>query len=181
MSGLPFFSQVLTSQKAAGSAKASFTTAASAINATEIIPIPANYLTVGTKLRIRVMAALSNVVTATPTFTFQVMMGSVIAWTSGPITTNTSANSGLPLTLDIELRVDSIGSGTTAKFMGVGKLMCAAFASGSTAINVPTSTPAVGTGFDSTVANNLDFYVACSASNASNAITIQDYTVEQLN
>ena len=180
MSGLPFFSQVLTQQRAAGTSFASYTTAKTVINQTELVTLPANYLTVGTKLRISVMAALSNVVTAAPTFTFQVMMGTIVAWTSGAITTNTTANSALPLRLVIDLRVDSIGTGTTAKFMGTGDLRCAAFASGSTSIVVPTTTPAVGTGFDSTVANILDFLVGISASNASNAIQIQDYTVEQL-
>lgn len=179
MSGLPFFSQVLTSQKAAGSAKASFTTAASAINATEIVPIPANYLTVGSRFRITVMAALSNT-TGSPTFTFQVMMGSVIVFTSGAVTCTSSAATNRTLRLVIDLRVDSIGSGTSAKFMGAGTLVCDAFVTAAASANVPTNAPAVGTGFDSTAANNLDFFVACSASNASNAITIQDYMVEQL-
>lgn len=181
MSGLPFFSQVLTSQRAAGSANNTFTTARSVINPSELVTLPANYLTLGSRLRITVLMALSNVVTAQPTFTFQVMMGSAVAFTTGAITTNATANTGLPVRLVIDLRVDSIGSGTSAKFMGSATLIGAPFASGSTAISVPITTPAVGSGWDSTIANILDFYVACQTNNAGNGVTVQDYIVEQLN
>ena len=179
MSGLPFYPQVLTSQKTAGTLFNTYTTAKTVINQENLITLPANYLTIGSKLKVRVMAGLSNVVTAAPTFTFQVMMGSIVAWSSGAITTNATANTLLPLTLDLELRVDSVGTGTTAKVIGAGQLMCAAFASGSTAINVPVASPAVGTGFDSTIANILDFWVGISASNAANGIQIYDYSVTQ--
>lgn len=179
MSGVPFFSQVLTQQKAAGTLFNTYTTAKTVINQTELVALPANYLAVGSKLKLRVYGGISNVVTSTPTFTFQVMMGSIVAWSSGVITTNATANTLLPFTLDIELRVDTIGTGTTAKLMGHGTLTCAAFAAGSTAITVPIASPAVGTGFDSTVANTLDFWVGISASSASNGVQVYDYKVTQ--
>ncbi len=180
MAGTPFIPQVLTSQDTAGTLFNSYTTAKTVINQDNLVPMPGNYLKKGSKFRIRVMGGISNVVTAQPTFTFQVMMGSIAAWSSGAITTNTTANTLLPFTLDIELRVDSIGTGTTAKLIGTGTLHCAAFASGSTAISVPIASPAVGTGFDSTIANILDFWVGISASQSGNAVQIYDYTVEQL-
>jgi hypothetical protein len=181
MAGDPFFTQVLTQQKAAGTLINTFTTAQTVLNATELLTLPANFLFVGRKFRVTLRGGLSNVVTAAPTFTFQIMMGAVVAWTSGAITTNATANTLLPFTLVVDLRVDSIGPGTTAKFLGIGKWDCAAMASGSTSINVPVTAPAVGTGFDSTVANILNFFVACSASNAANGVQVYDYCVELLN
>lgn len=180
MAGTPFYSQVLASQRAAGTLFNTYTTAKSVINATELVTLPPNFGITGTKFRIRVMGGISNVVTSTPTFTFQVMMGTIVVWSSGAITTNSTANTLLPFTLDIEIRLDSIGSGTAAKFIGTGTLICAAFGSGSTAISVPVASPAVGTGFDSTIANIMDFWVGISASSASNGVQIYDYVVEQL-
>jgi len=179
MSGLPFFPQVLTQQKSAGTLFNTYTTAKTVINQENLLTLPPNYLGQGSKLKIRVYGGISNVVTATPTFTFQVMMGSTVAWSSGAITTNATANTLLPFTLDIELRVDSIGTGTAAKYMGHASLTCAAFASGSTAITVPVASPAVGNGWDSTIANILDFWVGISASNAGNGVQIYDYKVSQ--
>lgn len=181
MAGDPFFTQVLVQQVAAGTLKNSFTTAATVINPTELLTLPPNFLKTGRKLRVTVEGGISNVVTSQPTFTFQVMMGSVVAFTTGAVTTNTTANTLLPFKLVIELRVDTIGNSTTAKFLGMAKFDCAAMASGSTSCMLPTTSPAVGTGFDSTIANILDFYVACSASASGNAIQVYDYCVELLN
>jgi hypothetical protein len=189
MSGVPQFSQVLVSQKAAGSANNTYTTAKSVINATELVTLPANYLTIGSKFRIRGLLALSNIVTTPGTFALQVMMGTIVAFSSGNIQLNATAHTALPLDFEIELRVDSIGSGTAAKFMGRGKMTGiqptltaaqtdAANTSGS--FIFPVTTPAVGTGFDSTIANILDFWVGFSISNAGNGVTVQDYLVEQL-
>lgn len=180
MAGLPFIPQELTRQKAAGTLFNSYTTAKTVINQTELVPMPGNYLTEGSAFEIEVYGGISNVVTAQPTFTFQVMMGSIAVWSSGAITTNTTANTLLPFNLSVKLRLDSTGTGTSAKFMGRGVLNCAAFASGSTAITVPTTSPAVGTGFDSTIANILDFWVGISASQSGNAVQIYDYVVKQV-
>jgi hypothetical protein len=45
---------------------------------------------------------------------------------------------------------------------------------------VPATAPAVGTGFDSTVANIMDFWVGIQTSNAGNGVQVYDYSVEQL-
>jgi hypothetical protein len=41
----------------------------------------------------------------------------------------------------------------------------------------PETAPAVGTGFDTNVANIADLFVACQTSNAGNAITVQQYAL----
>jgi hypothetical protein len=99
----------------------------------------------------------------------------------------------------VEWRVDTIGSGTTAKVMGLGKLDGVMFtktiaatdlwgrvsaadaAVSEVGILTPITTPAVGTGFDSTIANIMDFFFGFSVSSGSNSITVQHYIVEALN
>src|SRR4051812_1502225 len=111
MSGLPFFSQVLTSQKAAGTLQNTYTTAKSVINPSELVTLPANYLTIGSKFRIKAFMGLSNIVTTPGTVAFQVMMGSIVAFTTGAIQMNATAHTLLPMDFEATLRVDSIGSG----------------------------------------------------------------------
>jgi hypothetical protein len=45
---------------------------------------------------------------------------------------------------------------------------------------VPNTAPALGTGFDSTVANVADLFAACGTSNAANAIQCHQYAIEDL-
>lgn len=188
--GVGQYSNILTTQVAAGTSFGTFTTAKTVINATNLVQLPPNYLYTGKKLRVTVRGGLSNIVTTPGTVTFQIMMGSIVAWTSGAIQMNATAHTLLPFTLQVDLRCDSIGSGTAAKFMGMGTLQGVQFtltAAQVDAVNtagcyaVPATAPAVGTGFDSTIANLLDFWVGFSISNGGNVVQVQDYTVEELN
>lgn len=188
MAGAPQFPQVLTASSAAGTLFNTYTTAKTVINATELVTIPANYLKVGGVFRFRVMGGLSNIVTTPGTVTFQIMMGSIVVWTSGAIQMSTTAHTLIPFNLEVMLRVDTIGSSTTAKFLGMGMLNGIMFTVGAGADSttvvgqfpVPATAPAVGTGFDSTIANILDFWTGFSISNAGNGVQIYNYTVEQL-
>jgi len=188
MAGLSFLPQLLVSQLAAGTLYNTYTTAKSVLNPTELLTLPPNFLRVGSRFRIRVWGALSNIVTTPGTVTFQVMLGSTVVWTSGAIQMSTTAHTLIPFSLELELRVDSIGSGTVAKFIGGGKLNGIMFTVGAGADSttvvgefpVPATAPAVGNGFDSTIANILDFWVGFSVSNAGNGVQIYDYSVVQL-
>jgi hypothetical protein len=118
--GLGQYSNILTVQTAAGTLFNTYTTAKSVINATNLVQLPPNYLYVGKKLRVTVRGAVSNIVTTPGTITFQIMMGSIVAWSSGAIQLNATAHTLLPFTLVVDLRCDTIGAGTAAKFMGLG-------------------------------------------------------------
>ncbi len=185
----PALVQTLATMRAAGTLLNTYTTAKSILNATELVQLPANYLQVGSKLRIRAMGGLSNIVTTPGTVAFQVMMGSIAVWSSGTLQLTTTANTLTPFELEVNLRLDSAGSGTAAKFMATGKLIAldATIGSGAnptvtdTAVVLPVTAPAVGTGFDSTIADILDFWVGFSISNAGNGVQLYDYSVEQLN
>jgi hypothetical protein len=190
--GLGQYSNILTTQSAVGTAFATYTTAKSVINPTNLLQLPPNYLYVGKKIRVTVRGGLSSVVTTPGSVTFQIMMGAIVAWTSGAINLTTTGNTLLPFTLQVDLRCDSIGVTTAAKFLGMGTLGgigvvlgtingTANSAVSAAALQVPLTAPAVGTGFDSTIANLLDFWAGFSISNAANAIQLYDYTVEELN
>lgn len=190
----PFYVQTLAAAKASGTLFNTYTTAKSVINVTDVLQVPGNYFQVGSRLRIRAWAGLSNIVTTPGTVVFQVEMGppptaNIAVFSSGLIQMSTTANTLLPITLEIMLRLDSAGSGTAAKWMGGGTVqglnvqLGAGAANGTVTdsiIKIPATSPAVGTGFDSTIVNDLDFFVGFSSSQGGNGIQIYDYTVEQL-
>lgn len=141
-------------------------------------------------MRTTVRGALSNIVTTPGTVTFQIMMGSIVVWTSGAIQLNATAHTLLPFTLQVDWTVRAIGSSTSANVLGMGTLQGIHFtltAGQTDAVNtagqfaVPATAPAVGTGFDSTIANIMDFWVGFSINNAGNGVQIQEYIVEALN
>ena len=174
---------------ASGPALASFTGPVTMLNASQLVTLPSNYLYVGKMLRVSADMAIGNVVTAVPTFTFQVKIGSVLAWTSGAIQVSQIAHAALPATLAVVLKVTAVGAGSAAFVTGVGRLSGiqwnitggASDGSNGSGITVPATTPANGTGFDSTIANIIDFQITCSASNASNTAQMFNYNIEDLN
>jgi hypothetical protein len=186
--------QCLKTQHAAGTLFNTYTTAKSVINSQAIARIPGDCapLQLGDMLHVRVSGGVSNIVTAQPTFTFQAMMGpaipaTIIVHASQACLTTTTAHTLIPFEYDLWMRLDSEGSGTAAKFLSQGHLSGIMFPiSGAVAdptlsigdLMAPATAPAVGTGFDSTVANYLDFFVGISVSSASNGIQIYHYSVD---
>ena len=162
-----------------------FTTAVSVLPAAAVPTLPENFWQVGKQLIIDVSGGLSNVVTAGPTFTFNVMIGSVIVFTTGAIQCNDTAHTLLPFWLKFLLTCRAIGSGTTAKFIGqcmAGSLVFTRTADQVDGVNsdnflmLPATAPALGTGFDSTASGALDLHVACGTSNSGNGIQVEQYS-----
>lgn len=182
--------ETLVVQQAAGTLFNTYTTAKSVINPQALVTLPANYLAIGRKLRITLKGGISNIVTTPGTMNFQVKFGSVAVFDSGAVQLNATAHTTLPFWLEIELICRAIGSSTSANMYGMGQLNGRMFtltagqtddAQGMQTIVVPQTAPAVGTGFDSTVANIVDIWAGFSISNAGNGIQIQSYTLESLN
>ena len=182
------------SSKAAGTLFNTFTTAKSVINATDLYSVRAGTLYVGKIFRVYAIGALSNIITTPGTVVFQVMMGTlaapIIAFTTGTIQLNATAHILLPFWLEVILRVDSIGSGTAAKFMGMGRvsgIQPTLTAGQVDAVNTPgifsapATAPALGVGFDSTIDNVMDFWTGFSISNAGNGVQVQVYAADELN
>lgn len=184
--------QCLKTQHQAGALLNTYTTAKSVINSQAIMAVPPGMLQLGDMLHIRASGGISNIITAQPTFTFQAMMGpvqpsTIIAHASQALLTTTTAHTLIPFEYDLWMRLDSEGAGTAAKFLAQGHISGIMFPiSGAVAdptlsigdLMAPATAPAVGTGFDSTVLNYLDFFVGISVSNAANGIQIYQYTVD---
>lgn len=178
MSGPALIPQVLVAQKKAGTSFASFTTAKSIINPEDVVPISAPWMQVGLQLEIYGLLAMSNVVTTQPTWTLSVNIGATAVFTADTFTSKSTASSALPFEFEIKLRLDSIGATSAAKFIGNGRYNCAAFTV--TQGLLQAATPAVGTGFGSTAGDgsaNIDLFMACQTSNASNAVQVFNYRV----
>jgi hypothetical protein len=197
-------SEALSAQQAAGTLLNGFTTAKSVINAQALFSTPAGdqFWRIGKTLRVTVAGGLSNLVTTPGTVTFQVMLGpagSIVVFTSGAIQMNATAHTTIPFWLDVLLTLQVLGTGTTAKFMGMGKVVGTHFtktiaatdlwgrvsaadaAVSDVSMMAPQTAPAQGGGFDSTVVNILDFWTGFSISNAANGVQVQLYLVEALN
>lgn len=182
---------------AAGPSLNTFTTAKSILNSDALTPLPAlrPFWYIGKTFRITAIGGLGNVVTTPGLIAFQVMIGptvpvTIIAFTTGNIQLNATAHTNLPFWVDIILTLRATGSGTAADFMGMGRVQGIMFtltAAQTDAVNTggifsaPATAPAVGTGFDCTIGNFMDFFAGFTISNASNTIQIQLYMVEALN
>lgn len=185
-----FQEQLVQDPGVAGTSFGTFTTAKTVIPATSLITLPANYFDIGKVLDIDVWGGLGSLVTTPGLVTFQSMVAAVIAFTTGAIQLNATAHTNLPFRLQIKLACRAIGNGTSANLMGMGVATGVMFtntagqtdgANSNTVKNVPATAPAVGTGFDSTIANILDFFAGESISDAANTVKIEMYTVTAMN
>lgn len=187
------YCETLVTAQTDGTSRSSFTTAVSILPAAARYTLPANFFSIGKKLRIAASGRISNVVTAQPTFAFTVLMGpsgNIIVFNGGNMTCSTTAHTTVPWSLEIDLTCRAIGDSTNANLMGQGKVTSQAFVvSGATAdsanthttLMIPNTAPAVGTGFDSTVAMVVDLFAACGTSNAGNLIQLHQYELTALN
>lgn len=180
--------ETLVASTVAGADFATFTTAKTVLPTNALYTFPAGYFTIGRSLRLTIVGNLSNIVTTPGTITFQCMLGAVIAFTSGAIQMSTTAHTKLPFWLDILLTCRAVGSGTSANFIGQGIALSQCFnisgadaTTGHSSLLIPNVTAAAGTGWDSTLSQQLDFFAGFSVSNGANLVNIQQYTVESLN
>lgn len=175
----------MAAQQAVGTFFNSYTTAKTVINPQALWTVPAGWFQyIGQRIKVSVQGALSNIVTTPGTVTFQVMMGSIVAFTTGAIQMSTTAHTKLPFWLEIYLTLLTVGSGTSATFKGQAVGVSQAFSistsdatSGHSALVAPNTTPAAGTGWDSTIANVFDFWTGFSSSQSGNGVEIHQYQV----
>lgn len=172
-------------------AKSMFTSATALAGASSgFITLPPNFFDrPGKRITIEGQAGISNRVTGPDTFTMQIMLNSVIAFTTGAITLTTTVHTTIPMWFNIQLTCRTTGNGTLATLMGQALLRGQMVAMTSAADNAagtgwamaPNTAPAVGTGFDSTISQTVDLFVAQSFSGAGNGFQIQQYAVYEEN
>lgn len=168
-----------------GAALASSTSATSLLPSSAKFTLPANFLSIGTKFRVRAAGRVSTVVTTPGTLTLDVRFGSVIIATSPAFALNIVAKTNVSWILEWDMTCRAIGGSTSANFMHIGKWTSEAVigspvpgTGGSGVLLIPASAPAVGTGFDSTAAQQIDLFGTWSISNAANSILCHQFDVD---
>jgi hypothetical protein len=165
------YQATLVTHQAAGTLFTTYTTAKSVINPQALYQLPAGFFYIGKALRVTAKGGISNIVTTPGTMNFQVKIGSVVAFDTGALQLNATAHTTLPFWLEIELTCRSVGSGTSATLMGLAQITGRMFtatagqtddAQGMQTLLAPATAMAVGTGFDSTVANTIDLWAGFS-------------------
>jgi hypothetical protein len=143
----------------------------------------------GQAVRITATGRIS-VLNPTPgNLTLDVRMGptsNIIVFNGGAFALNTAAaKTNVTWWAEFLLTCRATGNGTAANLFGTGWFQSEAVngaAVGLTdTVSLPASAPAVGTGFDSTVAMVADLFATFSVNNAANSITAHQYTFESLN
>jgi hypothetical protein len=181
--------EVLISQAVDGPAYTASTTPTSILHATAKYQFIPNYFYVGRKLWVRASGRVSNVVTTPGTLTLdlRVASGTISIASSGAMALNVVAKTNVPWTLEWELTVRAVGSGTSANSFHQGKWASESVigsalpsAGGAGMHMLPNAAPAVGAGFDSSAAQILDLYATWSINNA-NSITVHQFELESSN
>jgi hypothetical protein len=166
-------------------------TAVTGVAAGSLVPaaakytLPANYFDfVGKKLRVRAAGRISNIVTTPGTITFDIRFGAVTVAASSAMQLNAVAKTNVTWVLDWAFDARIIGA--VAQLMHIGVWQSESVVGspvpgtgGSGQLMVPTSAPAVGTAFDSTVAQVVDFRATFSLTG--NSITLHQYALESMN
>lgn len=180
--------ETLVTQQGAGTSFATFTTAKTVIPAQALYTLPPGFWSIGKSLEVDVMGEISNIVTTPGTVTMQIMHGTIVVFTTAAMQMSTTAHTTLPFWLKAQVTCRALGSGTSANLAGQAAIISqtvsvsgADATTGHAALIAPNTTPAVGTGFDSTISNILDFWVGFSISNAANLVRVSQYTVKSLN
>lgn len=168
-----------------GTALANSSSATSILPGAAVWSMPANTLLIGTEIVIHAAGRISTLATTPGTLTLDIRFGAVIVATSQAITLNTTAQTNATWLLDWTLTCRAIGSSTSANMMHAGVWMTRA-ALGSQAVAtsgpyvtpIPDTAPAVGTGFDSTVANAVNLFGTWSSASASNSIQVHQFRLQ---
>jgi hypothetical protein len=150
---------------------------------------PANTWKVGKTWKILAQGRISCVVTTPGTARFDVRLGptsTIVVFDTGALNLNVVAKTTIPWWLDIQLVCRSIGSGTSATLFGFGMFTSEAVvgapansAGGNGSLLCPVGTPAVGTGFDSTVDNQFDCFFTQTV--ATGSMTVHNFEVWEIN
>lgn len=164
-----------------GTALSAFTTRASLTPAHARFTTPAGggFWAVGKYLRVRALGRISTFTSGT--FTFSLGVGSVDAWASQALTM-VASQTNQTFWLDLLFRVAAVGAGgsATANGLGIGQISAGAAITAPTT-QLPATAPAVGTSFDPAASAVIDFFAACSVSNAANSVQLHAYVLESLN
>lgn len=186
--------ETIYASTAAGTAKASFTSEVQ-INDTAGMGvqahIPADFFlpnrsSIGRGIRIVANGILSS--TATPTYTFTVRGGAAASTTAAILLGSTALTTGSGVSnqfwrFEGDVILEAIGAaGPNSTVRGCGMLHCGGLASPfAYPLYGGAASPGTVATFDTSIVNYINFNITCSASSASNTITLQQLLVFGLN
>jgi hypothetical protein len=185
------YESLLTMAQGDGTALTNSTSETSLIPAVNKIFLPSGYLnTVGKVLYIRASGRISNIVTTPGTLTLKFKLGAtanIAVATSQAIQLNAVAKTNVTWYLELYMLLRSIGASTSATLFPQGvftseSVVGSAVPASGGAGSAPwqASAPAVGTGFDSSIANQIDFTGTFSIANAGNSIQLHTFSLEDM-
>lgn len=191
MQGYTYTEAIATMQGAGPTLTASTTPTSLLLGQAKATLKPGFFDRPGKAVAIEFAGQLGNIVTTPGTLTLDVRMGptsNIIVFNGGAMQLSSTAHTTLPVMGKILLTCRAVGNGTSANLMGQGIitsqcLSLTAVADSTTTpatLLMPNTTPAVGTGFDSTVAMVVDLFGTFSLNNA-NALTLQQYWLYEVN
>lgn len=181
--------EVLRAEKAQGTSLSNSTTATSLLPTADKITLPNNFFTPGRSFRITATGRISNIVTTPGTLTLDIRLGAVVAFNAGAMQLSTTAHTTVPFWWDVLLTCRAEGSSTSANLIGLSRLTSQAISATAVAdsttthgsLCAPNTTPAAGTGFDSTSALTVDVFGTFSVANAGNLVGLEQLVIEALN
>lgn len=161
--------------------------AASCIPPAAIITLPNNYFYPGRVMKVTAGGRISCAVTTPGTARFDVRLGGTVVFDSLAMNLNIVAKVNVPWWLELILTCRTIGNGTVATLFGQGTWASEAVigaplptAGGSGTFLLPYNTaPAVGGGFNSTLALTADLFFTQTV--ATGSLTVHQYKLESLN
>lgn len=183
--------EVLITSQVDGAALTATVTPTSILPPSARYTLPSNYFSeAGKSIRIRAAGRITTVTTP-GTLTLDVRFGAIaspiVVFNGGPMNLNATVQTNATWEFELTLACRSIGSGSAATMLGIGSWASRAIigspAAGAGAPGnalLPDTAPVVGTGFDSTLTNVVDFFATWGTSNG-NSIQTHQYVLESLN
>lgn len=182
---LQTWQETLINSKVDGTAITNSTVQASIIPAAAKLTLPANYFVIGKEIRVTAKGRISNVVTTPGTLLFQLLFGATAVYNNGAATMalNTTAKTDVAWWLELVGTCRAEGASANIMWQGQWTSESAVSSAAGTAntMYVPASAPAVGSNFDSTVAQVVDLQAKFSVSTATTSLLCHQYKVESLN
>jgi hypothetical protein len=172
-----------------GAALSNTTTPTSILPAARKITLPPYFFDrVGKMVRVFASGRISTLTAAPGTLTLDLRFGSIIVFTGGAMNLNVTAQTNATWRFNAEMTCRTIGSGTSANLLSTAEWKSRAIigsvtvATGGDNVDViPDTAPAVGTGFDSTALQQVDFFATWSVANSANSILCHQFALELLN
>lgn len=161
--------------------------AASCIPTANRLILPNNYWTIGKAWLVFLSGRISCAVTTPGTARYDFRTGpsgTIVAFDTGALNLNIVAKTTIPFQLMVRLTCRAVGVSTASNLFGVGRFESEAVvgapantAGGNGSLLCPVGTPAVGTGFDNTAANAVDWFFTQTV--ATGSMTVHQYEVHE--